>query len=80
MKLKDLLSQVKRTSQNLILVRHGQCISNTNGVLLGWQDSKLTIAGRQQASSLYPAFLKNKDILFKNKPISSDLSRSIDTL
>ncbi len=60
-------------------MRHGQCQANVSGTILGWLDSALTIEGRKQAASLYPAFLANQPLL-SHKPLASDLTRARETL
>jgi len=59
----------------LILVRHGQTLSNTKNLLQGQSDGLLTEEGRQQARTV-AAVLKNRPI---DRIISSPLIRAKDT-
>lgn len=61
----------------VLLVRHGESISNQSGTLSGWTDSPLTIRGRQQAHSLLPSLFPLRKQF--QSILSSDLSRATDT-
>ena len=62
-------------STNLVIVRHGETIWNTEGRMQGHLDSPLTEKGRTQASNLADRL---KDETF-DKIYSSDLGRAVDT-
>ena len=59
----------------LFLVRHGQTVSNVEGVYAGQTDVMLTDDGRAQAMKIRPILEKFRF----DKVYSSDLSRAIDT-
>lgn len=60
---------------NIVVVRHGETVWNTEGRLQGHQDSPLTTKGQEQAESLAQR-LKNEEF---SHIYSSDLGRAVDT-
>ena len=61
----------------ILLVRHGQSLSNDSGTITGQIDSPLSNLGLKQAELVSNYIFKNYSV---NAIYSSDLTRAVDTL